>query len=86
MITIDDLTLLDLDEVAHHLGLARSRVEGLVRNDELAGVLHGGRWMVAREELDRFSATWTPPVRRSRVGVTRRFVPPPRPGDLHAEG
>lgn len=86
MITIDDLTLLDLDEVAHRLDMVRSRVESLVRNDELAGVLHGGRWMVAAEEVERFSATWTPPTRRSRVGVTRRFVPPPRPGDLHADG
>lgn len=85
MITIDDLTLLDLDEVAHKLGLVRSRVEALVRNDELAGVVHGGRWMVATEEAERFAATWTPPARRTRAGTTRRFVPPPRAGDLGVE-
>lgn len=79
MIQIDDLRLLDLDEVAQRVALSRKRVEGLVRNDQLVGVLHGGRWMVCTEEVERFLGTWVAPARPSRVGTTRRFVPPARP-------
>lgn len=86
MIQFDDLVLHDLDEVAVKLDMSRSRVEGLVRADELAGVIHGGRWMVAAEEVARFRKTWRPPARVSRVGSTRRFRPPSRPGDLVENG
>lgn len=86
MIQFDDLVLHDLNEVARQLGMTRQRVDRLVRTDELAGVIHGGRWMVAQEEIDSFRSRWTPPVRPSQVGVRRRFRPPPRPAETPEEG
>lgn len=85
MIVFDDtFTLLDIDEVAERLDLSRYRVQALIRTEQLAAVHHGGRWMVAAEEVEDFRRRWEPPVRPSRIGVTRRFVPPSRPGDLPA--
>lgn len=87
MIVFDaDFTLLDIDEVAEHLNLTRHRVQTLIRAGELAAVHHGGRWMVALDEARDFQRRWTPPVRPTPVGRTRRFVPPPRPGDLPDAG
>lgn len=81
MIAFDDLILYDLAEVAGLLKMNRHRVEQLVRADDLAGVQHGGRWMVAAEEVVRFKRSWSPPERMSRAGTRRRFQPPPRPAD-----
>lgn len=78
----DDFVLYSLDEVSRRTGVARYRLEELVRTDELAGVIHAGRWMVEQAEIDRFLREWTPPVRPSLAGVTRRFRPPE---DLPAE-
>lgn len=86
MITIEDLTLHDLNEVATLLGLSRGQVQARVTADELAAVHHGGRLMVAAEEIERFRLAYTPPVRVPRVGVTRRFRPPARPADLPEVG
>lgn len=82
----DDLVLWTLDEVSAALNLPRVRVEALVRNDQLAGVMHGGRWMVAPEEVERFRADWVPPVRATTAGKKRRFVPPPRPAEMIGKG
>lgn len=86
MIQFDDLILYDVRETAERLELSKPKVEALLRADELHGVVHGGRWLVAAEEVEAFRARWTPPERASRAGVTRRFRPPGRPADLSAEG
>lgn len=86
MIQIDDLILHDLNEVAALLGMSRTQVQARVTADELAAVHHGGRLMVAAEEVERFNASYTPPARVPRVGVTRRFRPPARPADLPDAG
>lgn len=82
MIQIDDLTLYDLNEVSATLGLSRFQVQARVADNVLAAVHHGGRLMVAAEEVERFRESYVPPVRGRRVGVTRRFRPPARPADL----
>lgn len=79
----EDFVLFSLDEVSRRTGVARYRLEELVRTDELVAVTHAGRWMVEQAEIDRFLREWTPPARRSQVGVTRRFRPP---DDLPAAG
>lgn len=81
-----DFTLYDLQEVADRTGLSRSRVSKCIKEGHLAAVHHGGAWMVAGQELDRFRATYRRPRRGPRVGVSRRFVPPPRPADVEAVG
>lgn len=79
----DDFVLYSLDEVSRRTGVARYRLEELVRTDELVGVHHAGRWMVEQAEIDRFVREWDPPPRPSQVGRTRRFRPP---DDLPAAG
>lgn len=86
MIQIDDLTLYDLNEVSATLGLSRGQVTARVTDDELVAVHHGGRLMVAAEEVERFRAAYAAPVRVSRAGVKRRFRPPARPADLPDAG
>lgn len=90
MITFDELgdgfTLHTLTEVAALLGVSRYRVEDFVRAGTLAAVHHGGRWMVATEEVERFTQTWTPRPRGPRSRASRRFRPPSRPADLPDAG
>lgn len=86
MIEFDDLVLHDLTEVCRQLKMGRQRVNRLVRTDELAGVIHAGRWMVAQEEIDDFRSRWKPPVRTYRKGITRIFRPPARPADPPEQG
>lgn len=83
----DDFVLYDLAEVSDITGLSRSRVAISVRAGTLAAVHHGGKWMVAREEVQRFRKAFRgSPERRPLSGVPRRFVPPPRPGDVEPVG
>lgn len=80
MIVFDeDFTLLDLGEVARALGISRFRVEDYVRVGTLAAVHHGGKWMVAADELERFRRAWDPQPPVPRTMVPRRFRPPSRP-------
>lgn len=83
MIQFGDLILYDLNEVARRLDMPRARVEGHVRRETLAAVVHGGRWLVAAEEIARFQAH---PLRPTFRGRPRRFRPPARPADLPSEG
>lgn len=79
----DDFVLYTLAEVSGMVGVPRYRLEELARADEIAGVIHGGRWMVEHAEVDRFLREWAPPPRQSQAGVTRRFRPPDDlPADL----
>lgn len=86
MIQFDDLVLYDVDETAERLDMRRPRVEQLLRADLLRGVVHGGRWLVAADEIDAFRARWNPPVRPSRAGTSRRFRPPALPAESPTEG
>lgn len=86
MIQIDDLTLYDLNEVSATLGLSRGQLQARVAEDELVVVHHGGRLLVAAEEVERFRDAYVPPARVSRAGVKRRFQPPARPADLSDAG
>lgn len=80
-------SLLELDETVKKLRRSRHRLSrwqviDLLRSGELVGVRHGGRWMVAPEEVADFVKRWSPPERVSGIGVSRRFIPPPPPADL----
>lgn len=78
----DDFILYDLTECSTMVGLPRYRLEELLRDGVLlAGVVHGGRWMVDSTEVERFTREYAPPARASRAGVTRRFRPPDLPAD-----
>lgn len=80
-VVIQDLALYDLNQVSQMLDIPRYRLEELIRSDQLAGVVHGGRWLVAEEEVASFRERWSPPVRVGTPGRKRRWHPPPRPGD-----
>lgn len=87
MIVFDDgFTLLTLSEVADRLGITRFKIEQSVRSGALAAVHHGGRWMVAEEEVERFRGAYRPPTRTRHTGVPRRFVPPARPARAGTQG
>lgn len=78
---IEDLVLYDLTQVSQMLDLPRYRVEELIRSGQMAGVVHGGRWLVAAEEIASFPERWSPPARTTSSARKRRWHPPPRPGD-----
>lgn len=76
---VDDLLLFDLTVTASRLDLKRSTVDRLVAQQQLAAVMHGGRWMVADEEIEDFRKRSAAPRQITRkVGRKRVFVPPPR--------
>lgn len=79
MIVFDeDFILLDIHEAAAELEVPVPRLQGWIRADRLAAVFHGGRAMIAQDEVERFRRDWSPePVGSPRMRA-RRFTPPPR--------
>jgi excisionase family DNA binding protein len=81
----EDFTLLSRSEVAAELGVSVSKVHRLAGAGVLAGVHHGGRWMVSTDEVERFRRTWVPPHprgggwNRGHRGQVRQFRPADRP-------
>lgn len=83
-VVIEDLHLYTVDQVSEILDIPRYRVEELLRSGQMAGVVHGGRWLVAQEEVEDFPSRWTPPIRETSRAHKRRWHPPARPGDSQA--
>lgn len=62
---------LPLVEVAVELGVTRSAVYEMVRQERLEGRQQGSRWLVPRTALTRFKADWVPAPNAGRR-LTRR--------------
>lgn len=74
-----DFDLYDLDEVAEQTGLSRNKVSQAVQLGLLAGVQHGGKWMVISEEVERFRVQCQSPATVGNLAHqrrSRRFYPP----------
>ena len=49
----DDCTLLSIAEAAAILGVAKVTVRRYIADDRMAAVVHGGRFLIAEEEVER---------------------------------
>lgn len=83
MITFDDLVLIEVQDAADRLGKPEDVVRELVRHEVLAAVMHGGRYMLAEEEVDRYAERLLSDERSGRHPRSRRFLPPPRDPNQH---
>lgn len=60
----DDCTLLSIPEAAAILGVAKATVRRLIAKGRMAAVAHGGRFLIAEEEVERVRQ-----LRATRPGV-----------------
>jgi hypothetical protein len=81
-IEFDDLVLMDVATAAEVLGSEPARIKELIRVGKVAAVMHGGRWLIAEEEIERVRslATDGSDLLGPRPNK-RRFLPPPRDPD-----
>lgn len=83
MITFDDLVLIEVHDAAERLGKPERVVRELIRHELLAAVMHGGRYMVAEEEVNRYAERSTCDERSHRQTPGKPFFPPPRDPNQH---
>ncbi|GAA3087423.1 hypothetical protein GCM10010464_59060 [Pseudonocardia yunnanensis] len=81
-IEFDDLVLVDVATAAEELGGEPARLKELIRSGKVAAVMHGGRWLIAEEEIERVRTLTTEggDLLAPRPNK-RRFLPPPRDAD-----
>ena len=60
--TIDSTEYAGLPEVAERLGVHRATVNDMVVSGRLAAQREGARWLVRRDDLDRFAASYVRPA------------------------
>lgn len=83
MITIEDLTLCEVGEAAERLHMSVPKVKELIRHELLAAVMHGGRYLVAEDEINNYVERQACAERSWRQTPGRPFLPPPRDPDQH---
>lgn len=83
MITFDDLVLVEVSDAAERLNMTVPRVKDLIRHELLAAVMHGGRYLVAEEEINNYLDRLACAERSHRQRPGRPFMPPPRDPDQH---
>lgn len=82
-ITFDDLVLVDVYTASERLSVSVARVKELIRNERLAAVMHGGRYLVAEEEINNYLDRLRCAERSHRQTPGKPFLPPPRDPDQH---
>lgn len=86
MLRFGEVDMTNVRGAAVLLGMAQSSVLRSIRRGELAAVTHGGRLLLAVEEVERFGATRISPARGRRVASTGVAPTTPPPAGMAAVG